>query len=332
MDRHFKYARVTRSIDAVSLAVLVKLCFKMDVDHEYFNWKYFDNPAGEVVAYVAVHDDKIVAFYGVIPELYWVNGEIVKIYQSMDTMTHPDFRRQGLFAKLAKMCYHDIAKENSDYLILGFPAPASHAGFVQKLGWSTVFSDKFWFCYSLLFKTISWSVNFSNDLSFEPLNMEAPDVFHYFERKKPLLTIEKFLNAEIFVWKILKNKHKKYEQLGIFKNNALIGLVVYYLDTPKSCQLLWIDFLNKSDFEFKTLGNVMNHLFSLTQRRCIYIWGPLSRFQQQAFRRIGFLTNPFARGPFHSTLPFITLANVENRIHPLWENKENYNFQGLMLD
>ncbi|MFM7428668.1 MAG: GNAT family N-acetyltransferase, partial [Flammeovirgaceae bacterium] len=139
MELEFQYKRVTRDIELESLAELAKLCFNMDVDRSYFEWKYFDNPCGEVVAYVALSHNKIVAFYGVIPEWYCENGKVVKIFQSMDTMTHPDFRRLGLFVKLANRCFDDLAKENPDYLVLGFPAPASYSGFVKKLGWTSVF-------------------------------------------------------------------------------------------------------------------------------------------------------------------------------------------------
>ncbi len=145
----FHFAKVDRSVDMKSLATLARICFKMEVDDEYFKWKYFDNPAGDVIAYVALHGGQVIAIAGIIPEWYWDNGEKVKIYQAIDTMTHPDFRRAGLFAKLAMMCYNEIANEN--YIIVAFPVPASYSGFVQKLGWEVVGFNKLWFCYSFTF-------------------------------------------------------------------------------------------------------------------------------------------------------------------------------------
>jgi hypothetical protein len=147
----FRFVKVDRDTDFKPLAELVKTCFGMEVDGRYFDWKYFDNPAGNVIAYMALSGNRIAAFYGLIPEWYWSKGEKVLVYQSMDTMTHPDFRRLGLFVKLARMCYDDIASRDNDYMILGFPAPASYQGFVQKLGWKTIFFTKLWFCYSFVF-------------------------------------------------------------------------------------------------------------------------------------------------------------------------------------
>ncbi|MEO7989464.1 MAG: GNAT family N-acetyltransferase [Chryseolinea sp.] len=332
MELEFQYQRLTRNSDLHSLAQLVKLCFNMDVDQHYFNWKYFDNPCGEVLAYVAISDSKIISFYGVIPEWYWENGEIVKIYQSMDTMTHPDFRRMGLFVKLAKLCFKDLDKENTNYLAIGFPAPASYSGFVKKLGWSTVFFNRLWFCYSFVFKAFSVASRFPSEVSCHPVDINSPHFEEYFKGKEPLASIEKYVDSRIFKWKVMDNKHKKYEAISIHKDNAIIGLAVYYLDTPKSCLLVWVDFYNPSNYQLNVMGSLIKHLFLITKKRCIYIWGPTLDIQKRAFKKAGFIMNPFNKGPFHQKFSFITLADKNRRGLSRWNNQDHYNFQGIMLD
>ena len=95
------------------LIPLMKDCFGMDVNIEYFEWKFVKNPAGFVEGYIAVSDEgEIAAYYGVIPEIYIINGKPTTIYQSCDTMTHSKHRRKGLFQKLALHCYECLKNEN----------------------------------------------------------------------------------------------------------------------------------------------------------------------------------------------------------------------------
>src|SRR4051812_22084903 len=81
-------------------------CFGLNFDVSYFKWKFVDNPAGFVVGFIAeASNGEVAAYYGVIPELYSIEGKETTIYQSCDTMTHSRHRRKGLFQKLALHCY-----------------------------------------------------------------------------------------------------------------------------------------------------------------------------------------------------------------------------------
>ena len=41
--------------DFPMLIPLMKDCFGMDVNIDYFHWKYIDNPAGHFIGFVAIH-------------------------------------------------------------------------------------------------------------------------------------------------------------------------------------------------------------------------------------------------------------------------------------
>ena len=84
------------------LIPLMKDSFGMDVNVDYFIWKYLKNPSGDFIGFVAEDEfGEIGAYYGVIPEMFWVHGEKKTIFQSCDTMTHSNHRRRGLFKMLA---------------------------------------------------------------------------------------------------------------------------------------------------------------------------------------------------------------------------------------
>ncbi len=57
--------------------------------------------------------------------------------------------------------------------------------------------------------------------------MSQPGIETYFKEKRPVSEIEKWFNKEIFDWKIFHNRHKKYEALGIYRDNVLIGTAAY---------------------------------------------------------------------------------------------------------
>jgi Acetyltransferase (GNAT) domain len=328
----FQIIPVTKDIDLASLVALASLCFKMNVGEDYFRWKYFDNPAGDAIAYAAMVDGKIVASYGMIPEYYWVNGEVTKIFQAIDAMTHPDFRNSGIFMTLATCCQEEIKRLGIESVSFAFPAKKSYGVFTQKLGWKPKFDFKLWFCYDVQFNI--WPVRGNRGparVSLVPALHNERDLATYFENKRPGHPIEKYFDLNIFKWKIIENRHKKLEMVWIYRNTLLVGLAGFHLDSLKSCHLVWLDFLNKEDFSSSTVTQVLKYLFLVTKRRCIYTWSPLASFDRRILSRSGFLRNAFRVGPFKERFDFIMWANEKNPSE-WWEKRSNYCFQGIMLD
>jgi hypothetical protein len=108
----------------------------------------------EYVGFIAFGSSGVAAaYYGVIPCYFQINGETVVAAQSADTMTHPDFRKKGLFQLLAKKTY-DLATNLNIKFIFGFPNQDSYRGFVN-LGWKFL-PDQLQ-VFSLKASTIAWS-------------------------------------------------------------------------------------------------------------------------------------------------------------------------------
>jgi GNAT superfamily N-acetyltransferase len=106
--------------------------FERDLAHTA--WKFFDNPVGRPLLVVAESDDRLVGQYALWPVELRIGGEVVLGAQSLDTMTHPDFRGQGMFPRLASACM-DLAVDQGVRVLYGFPNANSYAGFVRKLNW-----------------------------------------------------------------------------------------------------------------------------------------------------------------------------------------------------
>ena len=75
--------------------------FDDDKKLKYFKWKYEDNPyTDSPEAYIALDGDKVVAFRGYMVHQCQINGNVFYIAGAGDTVTHPEYRRLGLFHKL----------------------------------------------------------------------------------------------------------------------------------------------------------------------------------------------------------------------------------------
>jgi hypothetical protein len=127
--------------DEVQILDLRRLVFG-DADEQrntesYWRWEFRDNPAGRGRIWLAVAADRIVGQYAVVPIRMQYCGEVVMGSLSLETMTHPDFRRQAVFATLANKLYEDLERESIP-VTFGFPNKNSVEGLVTKLNWTCV--------------------------------------------------------------------------------------------------------------------------------------------------------------------------------------------------
>ena len=67
----------------------------------WWHWMYKENPAGPGRIWLAEYDGKIVGQYPIIPVLMKIGARIVTAFQSINLMTHPDHRRQGIYESLS---------------------------------------------------------------------------------------------------------------------------------------------------------------------------------------------------------------------------------------
>lgn len=106
-------------------------------------WKFAENPAGSGIGMVAVDSGRIVGQYVLMPTKLRLGREVVLGAQSLDTMTHPDYRRQGMFLTLTKACTELAAKRGVEVLY-GFPGPNTYQAFIQRLNWNHVSNIPVW--------------------------------------------------------------------------------------------------------------------------------------------------------------------------------------------
>jgi len=312
---------------------IVDVCFGLKVDEDYFKWKYFGNPVGGTVAFEARDGEKVAAFYGVIPEIYLINGEQVKIYQSMDTMTHPDYQRRGLFVKLANMTYDRVIQNEGRLELVGIPGSNSYHGLVNKLKWTNIHNFKYFFVNKLLFRAGQLLQSKSTAI-IEQVSELTSELTDYLNQNRPAAKpIKPHLSPEFFAWRVFGHPYRGYKVAQIKVENTVVGICVYALAELKANRhnIFLLDFVDEGDFAKHTAA-VIDFLFREADISFVHTWEPLKSVMRDAYRKCGFMKNDFGRGPFSYRVPLCVKSWNEKVNGVDWFDINNYDVQPLMQD
>lgn len=135
-DDSYQYVRIDDA-NLAHLAHLMDTVYGSRTDLAQLSRKYATAAlGGQHLGYLAyaAGESHAAAYYGVFPLKIQVDGRTYLGAQSGDTMTHPDHRGKGLFAKLARHTYA-LAQAEGIQCVFGFPNPASYGGFIKNLEW-----------------------------------------------------------------------------------------------------------------------------------------------------------------------------------------------------
>jgi len=118
---------------------LFKKCYKRNehLTYDYLKWLYASNPEGNAIGFDAFFKDQMAAHYVCIPVKYCLNENETRGLLSLNTATHPNHQRKGLFAKLADKTYN-FAIENDYKFVIGVANSQSTHGFLKRLGFKFV--------------------------------------------------------------------------------------------------------------------------------------------------------------------------------------------------
>jgi hypothetical protein len=108
---------------------------------EYWRWEFQKCPAGPATIWVAESDEGIVGHYAVRPVKMLCAGELILGSTSIDAMTHPDFRREAVFATLGQSAYAQVEREGPALTYI-FPRKISMIGTIEKFNWKYLCSLK----------------------------------------------------------------------------------------------------------------------------------------------------------------------------------------------
>ncbi len=104
---------------------------------ELWSWKHTDNPFGRSIVLIATYSGRIAGVRAMARwQLETAAGETLQCVRPVDTATHPDFARRGVFRELT-MSAIEIARASGIDLIFNTPNKRSAPGYL-KMGWKPV--------------------------------------------------------------------------------------------------------------------------------------------------------------------------------------------------
>ncbi|MGI8787539.1 MAG: GNAT family N-acetyltransferase [Pyrinomonadaceae bacterium] len=224
-------------------------------ESRFWNWHYPQNPYVEtnnLSAWIAKDDGKIVGHLGAIPVRLKIGDEQKSAIWAVDLVVHPDYRRKGLARNLV------IAAEDFCPRLMAINTVRQHStALFEGLGWRMI--GKIPRYNKLLFpgeavreisriKSLRRFANFS----FAPLRPRS--IKDFFNKNNRLRFIEKIdadfddlwrqasahwscavsREAAFLRWQYAEQPDKKFDVLGFYASEKLLGYVVLYFRKAES--------------------------------------------------------------------------------------------------
>ncbi len=128
--------------DSARLARLTSIVYgplwKRSGDKPYYDWKLFGGKRPDPIGRVARAGERMAGYVASCHRPFRFGSKIGYASELGDVMTHPDYRRQGMFETLGQAVIQ--AGEASGYFpIYGFPNPVAYPGWVRKMDMAHVF-------------------------------------------------------------------------------------------------------------------------------------------------------------------------------------------------
>jgi len=235
------------------VALFGQYLWKEDPEDMY-KWKHEDNPAGEVVAWVAKEKEtgRIAGTYLMMPWRLKTKNEEILATQCVDAVTDIDFRRKGIYLELGKDCVGKLGKLGYPYS-LAFPNPAALSGHMKVGGWH-VLGDMIRYVRPLhideyvMRKIGSGSLsklaakvadnafslyergrryNIPENISFSPTKPLGHEYEKFWKRIRSEFSILFVRDSKYLNWKYLKTPHKSQMVYIMRYKGEICGYVVF---------------------------------------------------------------------------------------------------------
>lgn len=106
-------------------------------EKSFWQWKHFENPFGKSITLVAVAESgELIGLRTFMRWKYRVGESNINAVRAVDTVTHPEYRRYGVFSKLTSEAVTRVRSDGAD-LIFNTPNEQVLPGYL-KLGWHYV--------------------------------------------------------------------------------------------------------------------------------------------------------------------------------------------------
>lgn len=249
------------------LASLFQRSFKKEIPEPFLEWRYLQNPCGDILACEEYDESRLIANYSASPCVIARAGQTYKTALSMTTMTDPDYGGRGLFTKPAAQLYEE--KTRRDYaMIWGFPNSLSHRGFISRLQWVDIYEIP-----TMVLDCANAGLRYEESVKLEfdnSFDLDYPDLTAGSE----LVSVKKDRNY--LKWRYDANPMNEYQVLVIKRENQASSYCV--IKNYMNDNLDLIDFQAKDGEEGDQLLSVLLKYADEQKIKKINAWAPRHHF------------------------------------------------------
>jgi len=263
-------------------------------NEQIWQYKHLDNPFGQSVVLVAKKDNRLAGVRAFMQWKWQKNDKVWQAYRAVDTATHPDFQRQGIFKKLTLEILNQISQKQESF-VFNTPNDNSRPGYL-KMGWQIIGKIKTAVVPVLMQPALFLKNNIHNDFSglknltrlhneqlqqsgklFTP---KTPDYLQWRYQNNPMQSYKTIVTPDFYIAYYIK-KHRFFKELRVSelinpenKNRQIIKQILQKEAYNNKCIIITL--ADKNLFRLQLYGNFGpvltfkdltgdNHLWQLAQ-------------------------------------------------------------------
>lgn len=242
--------------DEERIRCLYNEIYKDKFDINKWCWTYKTCPAAKEGIFIDLAiDGKILAGqYCIQPQYFSIYGIKKKAALSLDTLTHPNYQKKGIFSTLANSVYKKLADSGFSF-VYGFPNTQSRYGLLTHLNWHKIkpgfhlvapIGAASWHsgaspspAYGLMNSLIKYSRKTGNIIykcgsqciahgfSVKEVNEPSEKINSLWNNLKENATIIKWRDFEYISWRYYKNPENKYKYYELTNSSGdICGLAI----------------------------------------------------------------------------------------------------------
>jgi len=222
----------TTSHDLDASLVLFERVYGRAMSPAFYRWRFVENPFGPPMISLLWEGDVLAGHYAVSPARSLIDTGPCLAGQSMTTMTHPSYRNQGVFTRLATHLY-DAMMGLGAALVWGLPNPQSHYGFTQKLHWRDVgiIATMTWACKAIV-----------HDTPIDDTAHIGPWTTELFARSVDGRIYPSVKDEQYLKWRYVDHPEQHYTVFALPQSHDVLIVAKDY-STPQGLALELVDYL-----------------------------------------------------------------------------------------
>lgn len=225
-----------------------------DRDAAYWKWKHENCPFGPSIILLAEIDGRLAGVRAFMRWKFDLDGKTLEVAKPVDSVTHPDFQRRGIFSQLTlKAC--DLAADQGISFLFNTPNEKSRPGYL-KLGWSMKGQLPIHFKVQRPFHAASCLLKWK----MRPGQVPTPESFFRSEptSAKQLLSgselgevlanrrcskdqLETSRTPEFLKWRYGQHPHIQYYAEAVYESGRLVGALFYRTNFRSGIREIMID-------------------------------------------------------------------------------------------